>query len=160
MATLLPSACADKAQVTSDLSPPLIHALAVAARKPATACRAELAPGRYNIDTAVSIQGILTVGEDTVTASSVTPQADQLLALVLSKLNTATRDKLLRELPDEFVAHGNEMPKADERLLEAVRELLAKLRRTVTRPRRGSVSGQFDMKTIPDMVMSKLSVVG
>ena len=160
MATVLPSPCADKAQLPSDLSPFLVHALAVAARKPAADCRADLAPGRYNINAGVSIHGTLTVGEDSVAASSVTPQPDQLLAFVLAKLNTATREKLLRALPEEFVANGNQMPKADERLVEAVHEMLAKLRRTVTRPRRGSVSGQFDMKAVSPLVMSKLSVVG
>ncbi len=108
----------------------------------------------------MSIQGVLTVGEDSVTASSVTPQTDELLAHILGKLNTATRDKLLRELPQEFAANGNEMPKADESLIDAVHDMLQKLRRKVTRPRRGSVKGTFDIKAVPALVMSKLSVVG
>ena len=160
MATVLPSPDANKAFDTSELSPPLFHALAVAARKPAAGCRSELAPGRYTIDAAVSIRGTLTVGEDTITASSVTPQTDELLALILGKLNTATRGKLLRELPQEFVANGNEMPKAEETLVDAVHEMLTKLRRKVTRSRRGSVAGTFDIAQVPALVMSKLSVVG
>jgi hypothetical protein len=155
MATVPLSSCAAKA-----LSPPLIHALAVAAKKPAADCRSDLAPGRYDIDAAVSIRGVLTVGEDTMTASSVTPQPDQLLAHILSKLNTATREKLLRELPEEFVANGNEMPATSDSLVEAAGEMLAKLRRRVTRPRRGSVSGKFDVTTVPSLVLQKLSVVG
>ena len=154
--------CADaaKAFAPSDLSPPLFHALAVAAKKPAADCRSDLGPGRYDIDAAVSLRGVLTVGEDTVTASSVTPQSDQLLALVLAKLNTATREKLLRELPQDFVDNGSEMPPTDEGLVEAVREMLTKLRRRVTRPRRGSVSGSFDIAAVPSIVLQKLSVVG
>jgi hypothetical protein len=155
MATVPLSSDAAKA-----LSPPLIHALAVAAKKPAAECRSDLAPGRYDIDAAVSVRGVLSVGEDTMTASSVTPQPDELLAHILSKLNTATREKLLRELPEEFVANGNEMPAAEESLVEAVREMLTKLRRRVSRPRRGAVSGTFDMKVIPTLVISRLSVVG
>ncbi len=157
MATVLPSRCADN---DASLSPPLVHALAVAAKKPAANCRPELLAGRYDIDAAVSIQGILAVGEDTEAASSVTPQPDQLLAYVLGKLNTATREKLLRELPEEFVANGNDMPASDEGLVDAVHDMLAKLRRTVIRPRRGSVTGTFDVGLVPALVMSKLSVVG
>jgi hypothetical protein len=153
--------CADAAKAfASDLPAPLVHALAVAAKKPAADCRADLAPGRYDIDAAVAIRGQLVVGEDSVTASSVTPQADQLLALVLAKLNTATREKLLHELPAEFAANGNEMPATDESLVEAVREMLTKLRRRVTRPRRGSVRGSFDLAAVPSIVLQKLSVVG
>ena len=62
MATVLPSRCADN---DASLSPPLIHALAVAAKKPASNCRPELLAGRYDVDAAVSIQGILAVGENT-----------------------------------------------------------------------------------------------
>jgi hypothetical protein len=160
MATVPLSSDAAKAFTLSDLSPPLLHALAVAAKKPAADCRSDLAPGRYDIDAAVSVRGVLTVGEDTITASSVTPQPEQLLAHILGKLNAATRDKLLRELPEDFSANGNEMPQGEESLVEAVREMLTKLRRRVTRPRRGSVSGTFDMKVVPALVMSKLSVVG
>ncbi len=122
MATVLPSLGAGN---DASLSPPLIHALAVAARKPATQCRPELLAGRYDIDAAVSIQGILAVGEDTEAASSVTPQPDQLLAFVLGKLNTATREKLLRELPEEFAANGNDMPETDDSLVDAVHDMLA-----------------------------------
>ena len=160
MATLHPCANAAKVFTVSDLSPPLIHALAVAAKKPAADCRSDLAPGRYDIDAAVSVRGVLTVGEDSVTASSVTPQSDQLLAVILAKLNAATRDKLLRGLPLDFAANGNDMPAADDSLVEAVHEMLAKLRRKVTRPRRGSVSGTFDLTPVPSLVMQKLSVVG
>ena len=158
MATVLPSSCAGND--ASQLSPPLIHALAVAAKKPASGCRPELLAGRYDIDAAVSIQGILAVGEDTEAASSVTPQPDQLLAFVLGKLNKATREKLLRELPEEFVANGNDMPESDDGLVDAVHDMLAKLRRTVVRPRRGSVTGTFDVRMVPALVMSRLSVVG
>lgn len=160
MATLLRSSCAHKALVTSDLSTPLLHALAVAARKPASDCRADLSPGRYTIDAGISLEGILTVGEDTVAATSATPQSDMLLAFILAKLNSATREKLLRELPEDFATGGYEMPQADESLVDAVRDMLANLRRTVTRPRRGSVSGQLDLKLIPHLVMSRLSIVG
>ncbi len=122
MATVRSLACAGN---DASLSPPLIHALAVSAKKPATQCRPELLAGRYDIDAAVSIQGILAVGENTEAASSVTPQPDQLLAYILGKLNTATREKLLRELPEEFVANGNDMPASHDSLVDAVHDMLA-----------------------------------
>ena len=160
MGTLLPRSDAHKTFEPPLLPPPLAHALVVGMRKPATDCRAELAPGRYNIDAAVSIRGLLSVGEDTTAASSIVPQSEQLLALVLAKLNTATREKLLRELPDEFIRAGNQMPETELSVVDDARELLARLRRTVTRSRRGSVSSTFDVKVIPAFVLSRLSVAG
>ena len=158
MATVRLSQDADKA--SDSLPAPLLHALTVAAKKQAANCRDDLSPGQYEIDAAVSIRGLLTVGENSVVASSVTPQPEQLLALILGKLNANTREKLLRELPSDFAANGNEMPKADESLVESVQDLLARLRREVTRPRRGSVKGTFDVQVIPALVMSKLAIAG
>ena len=155
MATVRLVQDADKA--SDSLPAPLLHALTVAAKKQAAGCRDDLEPGKYDIDAGVSIQGLLTVGENSVVASSVTPQPEQLLALVLGKLNSNTRGKLLRELPSDFAANGNEMPKADERLVESAKDLLSRLRREVTRPRRGSVTGTFDVKAIPAVVMSRLA---
>ncbi len=158
MATVRSSLDTDKA--SNLLHPFLLHALAVSTKKQAASCRDDLAPGQYDIDAAVSIQGLLTVGENSVVASSVTPQPEQLLALVLGKLNATTREKLLRELPSDFAANGNEMPKADESLVESVQDLLTRLRREVTRTRRGSVTGDFDVKAIPALVMSRLEIAG
>ena len=160
MATLLPRSDAHKTFEPPLLPPPLAHALLVGTRKPATDCRADLAPGRYDIDAAVSIRGLLSVGEDSLAASAIVPQADQLLAVLLAKLNSATRDKLLRELPDEFVRAGNQMPETELSRVDDARELLSRLRRSVTRTRRGAVTGTFDMTVIPALVLSKLSVAG
>ena len=159
MATLLPRSDAHKT-FEALLPPPLAHALLVGTRKTATDCRVDLAPGRYDIDAAVSIRGLLSVGEDSEAASAIVPQADQLLAVLLAKLNSATRDKLLRELPDEFVRAGNQMPETELSRVDDARELLSRLRRTVTRTRRGAVTGTFDMTVIPALVLSKLSVAG
>jgi hypothetical protein len=130
------------------LSPILAHALAVGARKLAAESRDDLAPGAYEVDTTVHIVGTLTVGHDSETASTVTPGADVLLGLVLAKLNTATRESILRELPADFAAAGAEYPEVPEAIVEATEALTASLRRKVSQHRRGSVSGQFAIRPV------------
>ncbi len=82
----------------------------------------------------------ISVGHASQRASTVTPQPAALLALVLSKLNTATREKILNELPADFVANGNAMPEPSPELTAEAEGLLAKLRANKPQTVRGNVS--------------------
>jgi len=82
----------------------------------------------------------MTVGHESTRASSVNPQPAELLGLVLGKLNAATRETILRELPAEFAANGNAMPEVPKEIAEAAAGLLAKLRASKSQVVRGSVS--------------------
>ena len=134
---------------SASLHPAAWHALAVSARKPATDCRDDLAPGSYPIDVTLRVRGTLTVGHDSETASTVTPHADELLALVLAKLNRQTREKIFRELPAEFEASGGQLPPVALELVESASKLTEKLRRRVTQHRRGPVAGKFQVEASP-----------
>ena len=82
----------------------------------------------------------INVGHSSQRASSVNPQPAALLALVLSKLNTATREKILNELPADFVANGNAIPEVAKDLTDAADNLLSKLRASKPQTVRGNVS--------------------
>jgi hypothetical protein len=126
-------------------------ALGVAARKPATATRDELSPGEHEIDVTLRVCGNVTVGHDSETAATVTPSADVLLGVVLAKLNTATRDAILRELPADFAAAGQDYPIVPPAIVEQAEALTASLRRKVTQHRRGAVSGKLHAELLPSL---------
>ena len=88
----------------------------------------------------VSLFADVTVGFDSTRASSSGPRADELLAVVLAKLNTATRERILRDLPDEFAANGNELPAVAPALIEQCGAMLKRLRGKVSQTVRGAVS--------------------
>jgi hypothetical protein len=132
-----------------DLSPSLWHALAVAARKPAANCRDGLAPGVYEVCETVRVVGTLSVGHDADTAATVTPGADVLLGLVLAKLNSTTRQAILRELPADFAAAGADYPAVPDEIVAEAEALTAQLRRKVTQHRRGAVTGDLTAELVP-----------
>ena len=132
-------------------TPQLMHAIAVAIRKPSAACRDRLRPGNYEVRGAFGIVGTVCVGRDTETAATVTPDANELLALVLSKLNFATRQRILRELPADFSSNGNRMPTVDTELIEEASTLCQSLRYKITQRRRGAVTGDLNIYTIRDL---------
>ncbi len=135
-----------------EISSELWAALAVVAKKPAAAGRDNLSPGEYAIDEAVHVRGTLKVGHSSMTAATVTPSADVLLGLVLAKLNTATRERILRELPAEFVAAGQpEYPEVPEEIVLAAETLTQSLRRSVTQHRRGAVTGVLTAEFTPSL---------
>ncbi len=139
------------------LSPVLSHALAVAVKKLAAESRDSLKPGAYEVAENIRIVGTLTVGHDSETAGTCTPSADVLLGLVLSKLNAATRESILRGVAADFAAAGNEYPDVPEEIVEATERFTAGLRRKVTQKRRGAVSGQFSIVNL-GVVKPALSV--
>ena len=83
--------------------------------------------------------------------------------MVLAKLNTATRESILRELPADFAAAGAEYPEVPQPIVEATEALTASLRRKVSQHRRGAVSGKFSIKHVGGSAsnpLPALSVVG
>ena len=107
-------------------------------------------PCASEINAIFRVVGTLTVGHDSTTSATVTPSATELLALVLGKLNTATRESILRELPDDFAAAGGKMPDLEPSLVEAAGELCKALRQKVDQPRRGAVGGNLAIVPVAD----------
>lgn len=99
--------------------------------------------------------GSVDVGHASTRASSVGPNQDELLALVLAKLNHQTRDKLCRALADEFAAAGGKLPAIDSAIVDQAKKLRADLRQKVDQPVRGSVRVKFAEAGEPE-----LSIVG
>jgi hypothetical protein len=128
------------------------HAIAKAADKPATATRAGLPAGTsHDIDLRIvatiddtqqieiEASGTLSVGHDSVRASSSTPDADRLLATVLAKLNRQTREAILRDVPEEFAANGNQLPELPEEAIAAAKAFHQRLRAKVEQKVKGTV---------------------
>jgi hypothetical protein len=86
---------------------------------------------------------VLNVGFDSMRGASEACDPKHLLAYVLSKLNPATRQKLLNELPATFVKNDNQLPEVADALLEASGQLLAKLRTQKSSIVKGSVSVKY-----------------
>jgi hypothetical protein len=144
------------------LSPILAHALAVGARKPASESRGDLAPGAYEVSARLEIVGTLTVGEDSETSATATPDTATLVGLILGKLNGQTRAAICRDVAAEFIENGCEYPPVDETIVAQAEDLMASLRRKVSQHRRGAVSGHFSIKHVGGSASNPLplSVVG
>ncbi len=95
-----------------------------------------------------SIQSVVAIGESQTKSSSVNPQVAELVAWILSKLNTATRSRILADLPEEFVELGG-MPDSSPVLVEEVGIILKKLRRTKTVTARGAIRCQYAIEQHP-----------
>lgn len=153
MATVLQSVATGNSLSAADW-----HALHVVGKE-AAHVRSDLQPGQHPVDVTVRIRGTLKVGRDSDGATSVTPSANELLAVVLSKLNAVTREKILRELPNEFEANGNQMPEVETSLVDAAAGMLSRLRRKVDQHRKGAVTGEFQIEAV-EASAPQLKVVG
>ena len=87
--------------------------------------------------------GRLTVGHASERASSVGPDQDHLLAYVLGKLNTATREAIYRDTASDFAAAGGQLPACDDAAIEAAKSFRAGLRQKVSQHVRGSVRVEY-----------------
>lgn len=90
-----------------------------------------------------SLAGRLSVGRDSERASSATPNLPQVVAWILGKLNAATREAIVRDLPAEFAANGSALPEVPCGMVEAADALLGKLRATKRTKVRGSVVVEY-----------------
>ena len=92
-----------------------------------------------------SISSIVAIGHEQVRASSVNPQVPELLAYLLGKLNTATRNKILTDVPTDFRNNDNRLPEPCPVLLDDARQMLKTLRQTKTVTARGTVRCEYSL---------------
>lgn len=95
-----------------------------------------------------SIQSVVSIGESQTKSSSVNPQMPELVAWILSKLNTATRSRILADLPEEFVELGG-MPESAPALVEEAKGMLKELRQTKTVTARGPIRCEYAIEQQP-----------
>jgi hypothetical protein len=93
----------------------------------------------------LNISAVLTVGQDSQQASTVTPEVPHLIAAILAKLNAKTRDSVLRDLPNEFAAAGCELPEVTPDLMVRTNAILRRLRAKQLTAVRGSVACQYSV---------------
>ena len=74
------------------------------------------------------LSSILQVGSDLRKATSTTPELPTLVAVILSKLNRVTREKLLNEIPDEFRENNQRLPNCNEDFVDQATRMLQRLR--------------------------------
>lgn len=84
------------------------------------------------------IVGTLNVNHDSTTNSSVTPELDQLVGLLLHELPKKRRLELLARLPDHWTA-SKSLPAVPEERTNEAKELLSRLRSRESKVARGSV---------------------
>jgi hypothetical protein len=107
--------------------------------------------GRVELSLAAKIQGQiyrqqftadLTVGYGSQAATSSLPNVGAIVGHILARLNAATREAILRELPAAYAAAGGKLEVTAE--IEAAAEgLLSKLRATKQIAKRGPVSCKY-----------------
>ena len=89
-----------------------------------------------------TIESLVSIGFQQQKTSSVNPQVAELIAWILSKLNRATRNRILSDLPEEFEEQGD-MPESSSMLLDEVNHMLLQLRRTKTVTARGPIRCEY-----------------
>lgn len=92
-----------------------------------------------------AVEAILSIGHAHVKSSSVTPQVAELIAYLLSKLNRATRNRLLIDIPLEFVANDNQLPEPNPVLVDDAKRLLKQLRSQKRVNARGPIRCEYGM---------------
>ena len=92
-----------------------------------------------------SIHSIVAIGHQQQRASSVNPQVPELIAYILSKLNTATRNRILTDIPAEFLENDCQLPDAGPVLLDEAKHLLQQLRRTKSVTARASIRCEYSL---------------
>ncbi len=90
-----------------------------------------------------SLTSIVTIGQEQEKSSSVTPQVPELVAYILSKLNTATRSRILSDIPAEFAENENRLPESTPVLVDEAKRMLKKLRGSKTVTARGPIRCEF-----------------
>ena len=130
---------------TVEVDPVVFAALSVAGKKMGEQVRKQVRPGKRHVDATVRVQGWVNVGHDGQSASSVTPDQNDLVAYLLSKINKRTREQVIRDLPEKFASLGR-VPVVDKQLTAQSADLLGRLRRKVMVPRAGAVRGDLTVE--------------
>jgi len=89
-----------------------------------------------------AIESVVEIGPRHEKSSSVNPQVGELIACILSKLNAATRARILADIPAEFMELGK-MPKSRPDLVAETKSMLKKLRSVKIVNARGPVRCQY-----------------
>jgi len=97
-----------------------------------------------------SIDSVLSIGKSQTKSSSVNPQIPQMVAWILSKLNAATRNRILDDLPLEFVELGG-MPETSKEQVNQAQDLLKELRQTKTVNAKGAVRCEYVVQKHPSV---------
>ena len=92
-----------------------------------------------------SVDSIVTVGHSQTRCSSVTPAVPELIAVILGKLNRKTQQRILADIPTEFIENDGSLPEADQSLVSQATEMLKRLRRSKVVVSRGPIRCQFMM---------------
>ena len=92
-----------------------------------------------------NVSSIVAFGKEVEKSSSINPQVPELVAYILSKLNSATKSRILDDIPQEFIDNENQLPVSDPFLVVEVKEMLKKLRQTKTVTARGPVRCEYWM---------------
>lgn len=85
----------------------------------------------------------LSVGHKQTAATSSLPNMEMVVGHILAQLNAATREAVIRQLPEIYAANGGELPDVPAAIAEAADGLLSKLRATKSVERRGCVSAKY-----------------
>ncbi len=88
-----------------------------------------------------TIESLVSIGLQHQKTSSVNPQVVELIAWILGKLNRATRNRILSDLPQEFAESG--MPESSPSLVDEVDHMLLQLRQTKTVNARGPIRCEY-----------------
>lgn len=94
------------------------------------------------------IRGQLTVGHSTEKSSSATPNLAHIVGAILGKLNLATREAVVRDLPAEYAAGGQCLPELSVGLAAQAESLLVALRQTKRVISRGAVKCNYALSGI------------
>ena len=91
------------------------------------------------------LAAVVAIGHESEKSSSINPQVPELVAYILSKLNTATRSRILSDIPQEFIDNENQLPASNPVLVHEAKRMLKKLRQTKTVTARGPVRCEYSM---------------
>ncbi len=99
------------------------------------------------------ISSVLSVGHAITKSSSVNPQIVELVGYILGKLNQATRERILADIPADFADNDNRLPETDTDRTEEARQFLKALRRCVSVKSRGPVKCEYTVEVADELLV-------
>jgi hypothetical protein len=133
---------------TTNVSPLIQHALAVAGRHVAGDSRDRLKPGIYEVSSTVHIVGTLTVGKDRYSDVTEPPVTTDLLSLALSFVPVNSRARLIEDMLRKAAEDNGEVRATPQICFQHAQMIVEAFTRTNSEKRRGSVSGSFAIRNV------------
>jgi len=93
-----------------------------------------------------NVSSVVAIGHEMEKSSSVNPQVPELVAYILSKLNSATQLRILDDIPQEFIDNGKQLAVTSPILVAEAKHMLNKLRRAKTVTAHGPVRCEYSLK--------------